>query len=445
MDRFVFAGALAVALSLTTAGVARAHGRLPATGQIVFSPTDPNVIAVRATFGMLISRDGGATWRWICLDVYRADLEEDPSVVLFDDGSIGASMLVGLAHGTDGGCTWGFPSSDLDGVVVADLKANPSDAASAFAVTSSGTTSNRVYRTDDDGQTWTPTSDPIDPILFETMAVAPSDASRIYLTGAYPSDATHPRRPFVYRSEDGGATWQPFAFMLANATANVYLLGVDPQDPDRLFVKEWSDSAPGRVLRSGDGGQTFTEVLSMLPDTQGFAWSPDGETVWVSSVQNGGLWRSTDGGMTFEEERDDVNLACLTLHAGALWACGNNFSDGFAVGRSMDGGSTFEPMLVLDQVAGLIDCPASSDTATTCEPALADLVSDLHLDAGILETPPASTGGGTGGGGCGCSAAGTGAHHSAPGLLACLVLAGVLRLRRRARATRGGANSKANA
>ena len=57
------ATALATQLS---AGDARANGRFPAAGQVIFDPSDDARVYVRATYGLARSDDRGASWSWIC-------------------------------------------------------------------------------------------------------------------------------------------------------------------------------------------------------------------------------------------------------------------------------------------------------------------------------------------------------------------------------------------
>ncbi len=66
--RTVVVAIAAGALAWVHAPVARANGRFPTSNQIVFSPANADLIVLRATFGILVSRDGGTTWTWLCED-----------------------------------------------------------------------------------------------------------------------------------------------------------------------------------------------------------------------------------------------------------------------------------------------------------------------------------------------------------------------------------------
>jgi MYXO-CTERM domain-containing protein len=410
-------GAVAILLSCSLfARPARAHGRFPQTGLIAFHPTDPSTILVRATFGLLVTHDDGETWRYVCLEALGARATEDPKVLLASDGAIVAAVFDGLSLGTDDGCAWVFPTPALTETVVIDAVRGSDTASSFFALTSNGSGDNGLYRSADDGRSFTATNAAIDPILFETVRVAPSDPMRIYLSGAYPPSATEPRRPFIYRSLDGGATFESFAFTdFGTGDRNVYLLGVDPRDPARLLAHVRSD-ATDRVLESTDGGETFSPLLE-VNDVDAFAWSDDGNTVYVGGRIETGLYRSDDGGETFANVRSDVSIGCASLRGTELFVCAENYDDGFAIGKSTDMGATFETILAFSEITGPVECTAGSTTPMVCATAFADLVRDLGLDidAGV---PPSDAGILDGGvsldggveppdpGGCSCAVAG---------------------------------------
>jgi len=359
------------------------HGRFPELGRMAFHPSDDDVILVRGTFGLVATDDGGATFRWVCPTVYGGRWTEDPAITIAADGSFIVGIFDGLARGTGGGCDWGFPSTDLTDEVVIDVDRS-GDATIVYALTSSGGRDNELYASSDDGVTWAATGPSIDPILFETVRVAPSDPSQIYLTGAYPPTADMPRRPFVYTSDDAGVTWTAVAFTdFRDGDRNVYLLGVDPSNPQRTLIRVRADE-DDRVYESTDGGATFSEVFS-LASADAFAWSDDGSTVWIGGRIDTSLHRSDDGGRTFTQVRDDLTVSCIGLRGAELFVCADNYAEGFALGRSTDDGVTIDPLLVFADLDGLVMCGADADTPTVCTDELDDLALDLGLpiDGGV--------------------------------------------------------------
>ncbi len=352
----------------------------------MFSPTDPDLIVVRGTFGLIRSEDGGESWAWICFPVMGATLNEDPAVAVRGDGVILAPVFDGLSRGVAGGCQWSFPADALTDVFVIDQAAHPTEPSTSWVVTSSGLDTNSVFRSEDAGASWTPTSEPIDPILFETIEVAPSDPSRLYLSGAYPPTADTPRRPFTYRSVDGGATWESFPFALQEGDRNLFLLAVDPTNPDQVFARvsgELDDRE--RLVRSADGGVSFEELL-VVPDIAAFWVSPDGQTLLVGGIQGTGLRRSTDGGATFETV-GEWEVSCITQRDGEIWLCGNNYADGFAL-AALEEDDTVRTLLTFDGVRDLTSCADEDDTTQICTPELTDLRNDLGLVAPGDGSPP---------------------------------------------------------
>jgi len=439
-------------VTLLPAGPAHAHGRPPATGQIAFHPSDPDVIVVRATFGYVVTRDGGDEWRWVCSAVTGQRMSEDPAIAIMSDGSVVATLFDGVARGEDLGCAWSFPEPMLEDVVTIDQAQHPTDPSTTFVLTSSGGAPNGVWKTDDDGRSWEPTNEAIDEILFETIRIAPGNPMRLYLSGAVPPTSEDPRMPFVYRSGDGGESWESFPFTpfdpsdppssdagvpdggSGGGDRNVFLLGVDPTDAEHLLAKVENEVAD-RLVRSRDGGESWEDVLRMRR-IDGFAWSGDGSTVWVGGTEGTGLYRSDDGGERFSVVDADVEIGCLTLRSGELWACGNNFTDGFAVGRSADGGESFEQVLLYTDIRGIAEC-SSGETPDVCAELLPDLITDLGLplDGGLdPDGGTAADGGpgdGGGGGGCGCRTAGdTPTTPRMPWIVACVAVSAIW-LRRR--------------
>ncbi len=82
---------------------ARGHGRFPAAGLVALAPTDGQQIVarIREAPGVVVSRDGGNTWRWICPEAIGIDAETDPPAVITKNGTIIAATFNGLTVSSD--------------------------------------------------------------------------------------------------------------------------------------------------------------------------------------------------------------------------------------------------------------------------------------------------------------------------------------------------------
>ncbi len=386
--------ALSVVLSIVAVGPrAAAHAR-PATFNVVrVDPLDPDHLVAQATWGFAISRDGGATWRWSCAAVLGADPRfEDPDVVIGYEGRILASTFDGVQVSDADGCAWDFVPGELSDRWVVDLVPDPSDPARIYAVTTDVAERDQLYVSADAGRTFTAHGPPEDELLLDALVIAPSRPERLYLSADIPG-LPEDRQTLVLRSDDGGATFERLPFDgLGPDERFLRVRAVDPADPDVVFsvVVAATDAGlidPHRLVRSEDGGATFTTVLEapMLGDV---AFGEDGATVFTGS-RAGGVFRSDDGGRTFARVHPDLPVACLERVDGELRACTLQAMAGFAYARSADGGASWEPLISLSAIDTMIECPTCSDVGVACPPWLPDVAFDLGFDPGFpLELEP---------------------------------------------------------
>jgi hypothetical protein len=380
----VLAAVLASVVVLISA-TARAHGGPPSYEMIVSDPRDPMRLLAATNFGMVASTDGGRTWGWICPAAIslRADVE-DPLIAITQGGVRVAGDAAGLWIASEDGCDWrlvdGFASRAVGAVVAGGGR-------DLWIGTSAESRANEVFRSADEGASFASVLGPTPDVWFESIAVAPSDPARIYVTQHRPPMRTEPWEATLFRSEDRGETWSAHPFALADREWRLYLLAVDPTDSNVILARTQNLYPDGRerLMRSEDGGRTFVEVLRMrqLADA---AWSPDGAVVWVGGPVDG-LYRSDDGGRTFAVVQPTMQVRC-TLARGRreVWVCGDDWNDGFGIARSVDGGATFETVARLRSITGILACPPESRVATVCsehEPMLRS----------ILDTAPRPDGG----------------------------------------------------
>ena len=418
---------------------AAANGRFPAAGQIVVDPVDGSHIVVRTTYGLLTTRDAGQTWDWICEQAVEWTGQFDPAMAITADGTVLAGIYDHLGVGHDE-CTWERPAA-LDQKNVADVSTERADPSAAVAIAlDGGTFATQLWASPDDAVTWAQAGVDL-PADFVglTVDVAPSDAQRVYVSGLYGAGVGA-----IARTIDGGAIWEQFDIPGADANRAPYLAAVDPNDPDKVYVR--LNGVPGRLLVSTDGGETWGDAFVGEGLLKGFALSPDGATILVGG-ETEGVHRAAAADLQFQKV-SDVGVQCLAWAAAGVYACAGEFNDGFTVGLSTDQGASFEPVMHLACVRGPLACAAETNVGQTCAaawPATAELLDQPSCapDAGPDGGGTGGSGGETGaagggnadGGGCGCRVGGDGEARAALLALGALAGIGALRARRRGRVT----------
>jgi hypothetical protein len=142
----------------------------------------------------------------------------------------------------------------------------------------------------------------------------------------------------------------------------LYIAAVDPLDPEIVYLRT-SGVSSSRLLVTSDAGASFVVPFTGGP-MLGFALSSDGSQIYLGGVDDG-LWWGTRDALRFEQ-RSTLPVVCLTSDADLLYACSNE-AGGFALGVSRDGGSSFEPKLLLANVRGPLQCSAGAPVGV-CEP-----------------------------------------------------------------------------
>lgn len=183
-----------------------------------------------------------------------------------------------------------------------------------------GSTGGGVWKTTNDGQSWNNISDG----YFHTgsigaIRVAASNPKVIYVgTGSDGLRSNVITGKGVYKSSNGGKTWEHKGL---KEVGQIGAVEIDPASPDRVFVaaigQAFAPNAERGVYRTLDGGDTWEKVL-YIADTVGIVdieFAPDNSqtlyaAAWraerkpwtiISGGENGGIYKSTDGGDSWEK------------------------------------------------------------------------------------------------------------------------------------------------
>jgi len=441
----------ALAALALSPGAARGNGRFPATIDVHFKPGDHDVFALQATWGLITTFDGGDTWHWSCEDAVGFGGVYDPDYEFTSTGLLLATTtsIDGLRLTRDM-CTWAPAPAPLgqDGDTppkfVSQVEVGPTGtiwAATPYEIAPAP----HLYRSLDDGVTWTPMGRPIAAAIdwWESMEVAPTllagSQTRIYMTGFALGGGGEKIR-YLVRSDDSGASWTDLGvdeFSFGGNLSELQLAAVSPTDPDLVFVRVYQ--ASGRsigddIYRSDDAGATWTRVFQSGDDVTAVAVRESGEVVLATALS--GVHVSADGGQTFGAAIDDTKVQCVKERDDQLlFVCGVSFQpDNMALGTATVAGE-WTTMMTFADVDDAYECDAATQQQQVCndtrwcptvcqfgitDPACTcDTIVDAGApDAGDTEEPPPKT----------CCGAG---DPGSAALLALLVAAPLARHRRR--------------
>lgn len=216
-----------------------------------------------------------------------------------------------------------------------------------------------VYKSTDGGKTWTHLG------LADTRNIAkvrihPQNPDLVYVAALGHAHGPNPERG-VYRSLDGGKTWEQILFRSEKAGA--IDLAMDPNNPRILYAAIWEAQRKPYTLISGgedcgifkstDGGDSWTAITRKpgLPTGVlgkiGLVVSPAKEgRVWaIIDAEDGALFRSNDGGENWERLSEDRNLWARPWYYQHIYADPQDPETIWALNvqcwKSVDGGRTF--------------------------------------------------------------------------------------------------------
>ena len=370
---WTFLATLAVVLLLPTVG--RASGRGMVVKALILDPHDARTVYARTTFGLLATRDGGASWRWICERAVGTSETDDPTYVVTPKGTIVGATLAGIVVSRDGGCSFSF-AGGRDAHPLTHLTMRPDGAIFGVAASKEGQPRlQRLVVSQDDAQTFAVAAGPSDPTLqIERVEIAPSDRVRLYLTGARGGGDDRTAAFFV--SYDAAMSWVERKLDVAVPETARVVATVDPANADRLFVRT-EGLGRDKVFVTTDAGKTWKRIFDSDVPLYALVLSEDGKRVFVSA--NDGVSTSPTDVFAFAKA-SSLYTTCLTMTGNLLWACGG-MKDSFAIGTSRNGAKSFDVKLKVDlqDVQGPIECPAESAVAKECPAQWPDVRRKLGL------------------------------------------------------------------
>jgi hypothetical protein len=380
--RFAAAFAIGLASAAWLGGPrsALANGAFPFVSQLVSNRSHPEQLVLRGNFGLVVSRDGGENWDWLC-EAGMGYQNVEPPVALLDSGAIVLALPTGIARSDETWCDFVTVPNAAGYFVDVSVEHAKPKAAVALSVDVKAVSS-QVWESLDDGKTFSPLGPVIPDFLATTLDVAAADARVIYVSGTS-SDG----KGLLLRSSDHAQSFEPHELpsRLLISTAP-YISALDPKSLDTVYVR--SDSAPGTLMITRNGGKSFEEMLRLSAPIKAFALSPDGGTVLAATVGNGiyQLDTTTLG----SEKIACTGVWCFTWTEGGVFACGDIVANGFLVAASADEGRSFQSLVTPTCLRGPLACDAASAIGKECPGAWPSQRSLLGPNACITDVPQPS-------------------------------------------------------
>ncbi len=345
---------------------------------IVIDPSRPQTLYIgTGVAGVYKSADGGASWTPAGSSPGGKVSIQRLAVAPSNPQTIYGGSSDGMFKSMDGGVSWTPINGGIATSTVWGLTKGSSNPQTLYAATGGG-----FCITKDGGTTWTKASaDASNPsassIQALTLAVDPTNPQTVYFESGP-----------LYKSTDGGTTWtriwSPTNLQTTEWRTDIRAIAVDPSNPQTIYLGMAAGASlvERRVLKTTDGGKTWTPVDSGLPSkiyVQSIEIDPSNpRTLYLAGSD--GVFKSTDGGASW------AILSNMPAEAGTSLRVlvvdpknpRTSYAGGRSVYKSTDGGTSWTTLN-----SGLTTKGISS---LTVDPANPQVVYAGTSDAGVYRS-----------------------------------------------------------
>jgi len=240
----------------------------------------------------------------------------------------------------------------------------PNNPAHFFVASASG----GVWKTVNDGTTWTPVFDREGSYSIGAIALDPKNPLTVWVgTGENNSQRSVSYGSGLYRSDDGGKTWKNVGL---KTSEHIGRIAIDPKDSNVVYVAAqgplWGPGGDRGLFKTTDGGKTWKHILNLSENTGVTDVVIDlqnPETIYAASYQrrrhmftliDGGpesaIYKSTDAGTTWNKlraglpttEMGRIGLAISPVDSNVIYATIEAADRKGGIFRSNDRGGSWE-------------------------------------------------------------------------------------------------------
>lgn len=298
-------------------------GSLGASSLLV-DPTNPSTIYLSTgdgdgrdspSIGVMKSTDGGATWSTTGLNWVRSDLRYTRKLVRNPtDGRILVATSIGIFYTDNGGTSW----TQANTGVFYDLEQMPGSTGTFYASAVSGTTA-QVFRSTDNGATWTQ----VHSLASSNRAELTVSAANTNYVGVLYSKSSDSGFNGFYSSTNGGTSWSLKAstpnLLGWNATGNDaggqgwYDLCVvtDPTNANIIYiggVNTWKSTNGGTTWTINTMWTTSGSVPVVHADKHALEFQ---NNTTLFQGNDGGIYRTTNGGTSWTDLTNSMAISQL--------------------------------------------------------------------------------------------------------------------------------------
>ncbi len=255
---------------------------------------------------------------------------------------------------------------------IADIAVDQTDPSTWYVAVGSG----GVWKTENNGTTWTPIFDDQDVYSTGDVTISPSNPNIVWVGTGENNGGRHISfGDGVYKSHDGGQTWENMGL---EASEHISDIVIHPTNPDIVWVSAqgplWTSGGERGLYKTTDGGETWTRVLetdewtgvtSLVMDPRNpdrlyaATWARQRTiAAYVGTGPGAGIFTSDDGGDTWTELKTGlpdgnmgkIGLAISPMQPDVVYAAIEVDNRKGGLYRSTDRGASWTKMS--DEVSG---------------------------------------------------------------------------------------------